>query len=122
MRLVRNIAAILAAAGWASAADAGSVCTFDRVCVDDRPCAETDYQITFRAGTGGPNDIELDVGDEVVAIAVGGNAQVAHLAGLSQSGFHVLTLANGTGVARYTRHEDATLTATTWHGLCELGR
>ena len=105
----------------APAALAGNTCTFTTLCTDTQPCTATEFSLIFRAGTGGPNDIELDVGDEIVGVAVGGNAQVAHIAGLSQTGFHVLTLASGTGAARYTRHVDDGPLAMTWHGTCEIG-
>lgn len=122
MNMKTWLQAIVASALSAGGALAGSTCSFDTVCRDGQPCAAAKLEIVFRAGIGGPNDIELDVGDEVVAVAVGGNARVAHLAGLSQTAFHVLTLANGSGAARYTRHDDGGPVATTWIGTCEVGR
>ena len=101
-------------------AEAGNRCTFQMACIEDKPCAPTAFAVSLRAGTGGPDDIELHTGDEIVGVAVGGNSSVAHIAGMSPTGFHVLTLEAATGKARYTWHVDEGLRAVTYHGTCEV--
>ena len=107
-------------AGIASAADAGSVCIFTTECFEDEACAETSFTMEFRAGTGGPNDIELVTDAETIGVAVGGDGQVAHLAGMTESGFHVLTLTRATGAARYTNHIDEGPATVSYLGTCEV--
>jgi len=122
MRYPIVVASILMFTGGAQAA---SLCSFTTRCFEAEPCQDTDFSLEFRAGTGGPNDLELVTDAETIGIAVGGTGKVAYLAGMTDSGFHVLTIAAGTGAARYTRHigpapANETPQSVSYLGSCEL--
>ena len=101
---MRHLIAIASLSLLATGANAASLCTFTTECYEDQPCQPTDFSLTFGAGTGGPNELELVTDAETIGVAVGGTGTVAYLAGMTESGFHVLTVMNGTGEARYTNH------------------
>ncbi len=118
---MRQPFAVLTVILWASATQADSLCTFSTECYEDETCQETGFELTFRAGTGGPNEMELVTDAETIGVAVGGNAQVAHFAGMTQNGFYVLTLASSDGTARFTTHLGEGPQSITYLGTCELG-
>ena len=109
---------------FAAAAHAASECAFATECYETEPCTGTSFGLTFRAGTGGPDELELVTDAETIGVAVGGNGKVAYLAGMSASGggFHVLTVMAGTGEARYTAHIGDGPQVVTYLGRCELGQ
>lgn len=104
------------------AAQAASQCTFTMECYESEACQPTTFALEFRAGTGGPNELELVTDTETIGVTAGGTGKVAHLAGMTETGFHVLTLTSATGSARYTNHiSDGPLTVT-YLGTCEVGQ
>lgn len=102
-------------------AQADSLCTFTTECYEDESCQDTAFEVTFRAGTGGPNEMELVTDAETIGVAVGGNAQIAHFAGMTENGFYILTLASADGAARFTAHLGEGPQSITYLGACELG-
>ena len=102
-------------------AQAASLCTFTTECFENEACQPTQFELEFRAGTGGPNELEIVTEAETVGVAVGGSGEVAHLAGMNADGFHVLTVMRETGAARYTRHIGDGPRSVTYLGSCELG-
>ena len=108
-----------------SAAFAGSTCRFTQLCEETSACEPADLVLDFRAGTGGPLEMELATPTGIVEVSVGGTGTVAHVAGMSGDGFHVLTVQAGTGTARYTYHTndpEAGPTVKTYLGTCEVNR
>lgn len=105
-----------------NAASAASLCSFVIECYEGEACQETQFDLTFRAGTGGPNEMELVTDAETIGVAVGGNGNYAHLAGMTETGFYVLTLASGDGTARFTTHLAEGPQSVTYMGTCEVGQ
>lgn len=109
-------------AAWSIPALAMSLCTFVSECTEDAGCQATAYSLEFRAGTGGPFEFELVTETETIGVTVGGSGKVAHLAGMTETGFHVLTIVRDTGAARYSRHISDGPRAVTYRGRCEVGQ
>ena len=105
-----------------SQAQAASLCSFTTECYENEACQPSAFELTFRAGTGGPNEMELVTDAETIGVAVGGNAQFAHLAGMTKTGFYVLTLASADGTARFTTHLSDGPQSITSLGTCEIGQ
>ena len=101
---------------------AASECRFVTECYEGEACQETQFDITFRAGAGGPNEMELVTDAETIGVAAGGTAEVAHLAGMTETGFYVLTLASADGTARFTAHLINGPQSVTYLGRCEVGQ
>jgi len=118
MKKLRYLVGILLLIPFAT--QAGSLCTFTTECYEDEPCQPTEFQLGFRAGTGGPNEMELVSDAETIGVAVGGTGEFAYLAGLTSTGFHVLTLTRSTGAARYTNHIGAGPQTVSYLGSCEV--
>jgi len=119
---MRQLVAILAFSTMGTSAFAASQCTFTTECYEAEPCQDTTFGLTFRAGTGGPNEMELVTDAETIGVAVGGNGQIAHLAGMTKTGFYVLTLASANGAARFTTHLADGPQTITYLGSCEIGK
>jgi hypothetical protein len=120
MRIMRHLSVIAIFLCLTQAVQAASLCRFTVACLEDEPCAETSFTMQLRGGTGGPNEIELVTDAETIGVAVGGNGRVAHLAGMTDSGFHILTVTRETGAARYTNHVDAGPLTVSYIGSCEM--
>jgi len=105
-----------------SPANASSLCTFTTKCVEADVCTDTVFELRFGAGTGGPNELEIVTDAETVGVAVGGTGETAFLAGLTERGFHVLTVEAGSGAARYTNHVADGPVAVSYLGSCEVTR
>lgn len=103
------------------AAQASSLCTFITECYEGEACKDTQFALTFRAGTGGPNEMELVTDAETIGVAVGGDSTAAHLAGMTDSGFYILTLTSADGTARFTAHLREGPQSITYLGTCEVG-
>ena len=119
--MMRGFWAVLLVLGWAGAAQAANMCSFDMECFEGEACQETAFDLQFRAGTGGPHEMEIVTDAETIGVNVGGNGKIAHIAGMNDSGFHVLTVQAGSGAARYSVHLNEGPLAITYHGQCEVG-
>lgn len=119
MRFMRYLAGL--ALLFPFSVQAGNKCTFTTECFEQEACQDTQFQLEFRASSDGSSELELVTDAETVGVSVGGSGQVAYLAGLTPSGFHVLTVTRETGAARYTNHiGDGPLVAS-YIGTCEVG-
>jgi len=119
---MRYILAIICIMVFSGGAFASSLCTFDTKCVEAEACIQTHFELRFGAGTGGPNELQIVTETDTVGVAVGGNSKIAFLAGLTERGFHVLTVASGDGAARYTNHLSEGPVTISYLGHCELGQ
>lgn len=122
MRVGRHISVIASLFCFPAGGHAASQCTFTTECYEGEICQETQFELTFRAGTGGPFEMELVTDAETIGVAVGGTGEFAHLAGMTESGFYVLTLASADGAARFTAHLADGPQAITYLGTCEVGQ
>ena len=118
---MRLVLAMAACVGFAGAAQAANECNFTLECFEGEACQETEFGLQFRAGTGGPHEMEIVTDAETIGVNVGGNGQIAHIAGMNDSGFHVLTVQAGSGLARYSVHLNDGPLAISYHGQCEIG-
>ena len=101
---------------------AGNLCTFTTECFENEASQETAFTMEYRAGLGGANEFELVTDAETIAVSVGGSGDVAYLAGMTESGFHVLTVTRETGAARYTNHVASGPFTVSYLGSCEVSK
>lgn len=119
---MRQLAGFIVLIGFPAMAQTASICTFTTECYENQACQDTEFQLEFRAGAGGPNDLEIVTDAETVSVSVGGSGEVAYLAGMTRNGFHVLTVTRESGAARYTNHIGDGPQTVTYLGSCELTR